>query len=159
MTMTSEARKQQTESGRAESTARGLVQIIPLLDRWVQMTLVQNEETDISLRQLAVLEQIASNGATPGEIARSLSVTPAVITGLIDRLERRGFVRRLDSQFDRRRVHLELTVSGDDARVQANRAIVERMEQQFADLNDNELGAIDDAVALLTRVLLATPSL
>jgi len=157
--MTSEARKQQTESGRAESTARGLVQIIPLLDRWVQMTLVQNEETDISLRQLAVLEQIASNGATPGEIARSLSVTPAVITGLIDRLERRGFVRRLDSQFDRRRVHLELTVSGDDARVQANRAIVERMEQQFADLNDNELGAIDDAVALLTRVLLATPSL
>ena len=159
MTMTSEVRKQQTDSGHAESTARGLVQIIPLLDRWVQMTLVQNEETDISLRQLAVLEQIASNGATPGEIARSLSVTPAVITGLIDRLERRGFVRRLDSQFDRRRVHLELTISGDDARVQANRAIVERMEQQFADLHENELGAIDDAVALLSRVLLATPQI
>jgi DNA-binding MarR family transcriptional regulator len=144
------------ESGRLEETARNLVRAIPLLDRWMQTTLSHTGDSDISLRQLAVLQHIADEAATPGEIARSLNVTPAVITGLIDRLERRGFVRRFDSQFDRRRVHLELTVSGDDARVQANATLSQRMERQLSNLSASELATVDSAIQFLTDTLLTS---
>jgi len=145
------------ESGRTEETARNLVRAIPLLDRWMQTTLTHTPDADISLRQLAVLQHIADDAATPGEIARALNVTPAVITGLIDRLERRGFVRRFDSQFDRRRVHLELTVSGDDARVQANATLAQRMDTQLGDLSDSDLATIDVAIKNLADALLVQP--
>ena len=146
------------ESGRAEETAHNLVRAIPLLDRWMQTTLTHTPDGDISLRQLAVLQHIADDAATPGEIARALNVTPAVITGLIDRLERRGFVRRFDSQFDRRRVHLELTVSGEDARVQANATLTKRMESQLSELSDSELATIDAAVNNLADAILSQTS-
>ena len=142
------------ESGRADETARNLVRAIPLLDRWMQSTLTQTPDADISLRQLAVLQHISEDAATPGEIARALNVTPAVITGLIDRLERRGFVRRFDSQFDRRRVHLELTVSGDDARVQANATLTQRMESQLGGLSEDELATINASINHLSDSIL-----
>ena len=50
--------------------------------------------------------------ATPGEIANWLHMSPAAITGRIDALERRGFVRRLPSPDDRRKVFVELTAEG-----------------------------------------------
>jgi DNA-binding MarR family transcriptional regulator len=50
--------------------------------------------------------------ATPTEIATWLQMSPAAITGRLDALERRGFVRRLPSPDDRRKVIVELTTAG-----------------------------------------------
>lgn len=52
------------------------------------------------------------NRATPSEIAAWLHMSPAAITGRLDALERRGFVRRLPAPGDRRKVIVELTPSG-----------------------------------------------
>ena len=50
--------------------------------------------------------------ASPTEIATWLHMSPAAITGRLDALERRGFVRRLPSPDDRRKVLVELTAAG-----------------------------------------------
>lgn len=50
--------------------------------------------------------------ATPTEIATWLHMSPAAITGRLDALQRRGFVRRLPSPDDRRKVIVELTAAG-----------------------------------------------
>jgi DNA-binding MarR family transcriptional regulator len=50
--------------------------------------------------------------ATPGEIAAWLHMSPSGITGRLDTLERRGFIRRLPSPADRRKVIVELTEEG-----------------------------------------------
>ena len=52
------------------------------------------------------------NRATPTQIATWLHMSPAAITGRIDTLEKRGFVRRLPSPDDRRKVIVELTPAG-----------------------------------------------
>ena len=44
---------------------------------------------------------------TAGELARLTGLTTGAITGVIDRLEKRGFVRRVDDPNDRRRVIIE----------------------------------------------------
>jgi DNA-binding MarR family transcriptional regulator len=51
---------------------------------------------------------------TAGEIAMSTGLTTASVTALVDRLERRSFVRRLPDPTDRRRVLVEVTEQAVD---------------------------------------------
>ncbi|SFE82503.1 DNA-binding transcriptional regulator, MarR family [Actinacidiphila alni] len=63
------------------------------------------------------LHTLAGRGgsAVPSELAADLKMAPASITGRLDALERRGFVRRTPSAADRRRVDVQLTAAGREA--------------------------------------------
>ena len=50
--------------------------------------------------------------ASPGDLARDLDVSGAGITGRLDGLEKRGFVKRTPGTDDRRRVDIEVTKEG-----------------------------------------------
>ncbi|GGO29124.1 MarR family winged helix-turn-helix transcriptional regulator [Micromonospora parathelypteridis] len=50
--------------------------------------------------------------AAPSDLAADLAMAPASITARVDTLLRRGFVRRIPSTVDRRRVDVELTDEG-----------------------------------------------
>lgn len=56
--------------------------------------------SDLECLDLALL----SGGATAGEFAKVTGLTTGAITGVIDRLERAGYVRREKDQADRRKV-------------------------------------------------------
>ena len=73
--------------------------------------------------------------SSPTRLARGLMLSSAGVTSRIDRLERRGFVRRLADPNDRRGVMIELTDAGlevVDAAVAANsvseRQLLERLD-------------------------------
>jgi DNA-binding MarR family transcriptional regulator len=53
--------------------------------------------------------------ATPSAIAAWQQMSPSGITGRLDTLEKRGFIRRLPSPGDRRKVIVELTEDGRQA--------------------------------------------
>lgn len=72
---------------------------------------------------------------SPTHLAKGLMLSSAGVTSRIDRLERRGLVRRLDDPNDRRGVLIELTDAGleiVDAAVAANtaneRQLLERLD-------------------------------
>src|SRR5919108_2660598 len=50
-----------------------------------------------------------SGGLTAGELAAESGLTTGAVTGVIDRLERAGYARRVSDPADRRRVKLEVT--------------------------------------------------
>jgi DNA-binding MarR family transcriptional regulator len=50
-----------------------------------------------------------SGGLTAGELAEEARLTTGAVTGVIDRLERAGYARRIPDPADRRRVKLEVT--------------------------------------------------
>ena len=50
-----------------------------------------------------------SGGLTAGELAKESGLTSGAVTGVIDRLERAGYARRVPDPGDRRRVKLEVT--------------------------------------------------
>lgn len=56
--------------------------------------------TDLECLDLALL----TGGATAGEIAKATGLTTGAITGVIDRLEKAGYVRREKDPTDRRKV-------------------------------------------------------
>src|SRR5215218_3306779 len=50
-----------------------------------------------------------AGGLTAGELAKVTGLTTGAVTGVIDRLERKGLARRVPDSEDRRRVKLEVT--------------------------------------------------
>lgn len=68
-------------------------------------------ETD--LHCLNIIEN--NRGLSAGELAERSGLTPGAITGVIDRLERAGFARRVHDPTDRRRVTVEVTPAFNEA--------------------------------------------
>ena len=62
-------------------------------------------ETD--LHCLNIIEN--AGGVTAGELAAESGLTTGAVTGVIDRLEKKGFARRVSDPADRRRVKVEVT--------------------------------------------------
>jgi hypothetical protein len=74
-------------SHRAQECARQTLRLIPQFSRWVSAQVEQDHiGGDLSLRQLTVLYYIREQTPTLGYIAKQLMVTPAVVTGIVDRL-------------------------------------------------------------------------
>jgi DNA-binding MarR family transcriptional regulator len=64
----------------------------------------------INTTDLLCLDLIEQNGRlTAGRLAELAGLTTGAVTGVIDRLERVGYARRLRDESDRRRVLVELT--------------------------------------------------
>jgi DNA-binding MarR family transcriptional regulator len=62
---------------------------------------------DTDLHCLNIIEN--SGGLAAGELAARSGLTNGAITGVLDRLEKAGFARRVADPVDRRRVNVEVT--------------------------------------------------
>ncbi|KGN38212.1 MarR family winged helix-turn-helix transcriptional regulator [Knoellia subterranea] len=66
----------------------------------------------VNAADLRGLDWLTDQPRTASELARRTGLTPAATTSMIDRLERKGFVRRTSDPGDRRRVLVEMTEEG-----------------------------------------------
>lgn len=68
------------------------------------------EQLGISPTDLRCLDIVQGRGGlTAGELASASGLTTGAVTGVIDRLERSGFARRVRDESDRRKVIVEVT--------------------------------------------------
>lgn len=109
-----------------------------------------SKTTGLTGPQLLILQSIRRSGPIAiGAVARNVNLSQATVTTILDRLEKRGLVRRVRSEQDKRRVNVSLTadgrrvIDGSPTPLQAN--FVER----FKALEDWERGLI---IAALQRV-------
>ena len=97
-----------------------------------------------------MLGQLRDHGATsPSELGDRLIVTSANVTGLLDSLERRGFVRRSANPADRWSLLVAITPTGLEV-VQQVRTVIHRRETAWMSaLSDAELRAY---IGILHRI-------
>ena len=70
-------------------------------------------EHRISGAQHAILAALAEGGIdSAANLCRAMSYDPGAMTRMLDRLEGKGFIRRVPSMYDRRMARLELTDEG-----------------------------------------------
>jgi DNA-binding MarR family transcriptional regulator len=142
-----------SERTTSESVTQSILDIVPRLNRWAEASVARAAgEKRLSLRQLSALTMIESEKTTLGDVARRLMVTPAVVTGLIDRLERRGYVRRINSTDDRRRVLLALTDEGRTAAESVTNLLQREMSAVLAGFSPSELEQLDKSLTRLRPV-------
>jgi DNA-binding MarR family transcriptional regulator len=99
-----------------------------------------------------------------GELAKRVGVTSGAITGVIDRLERDGWVRRVRDPGDRRKVIVEMVPERAAATGHVFAPLVADLEAVNDRFDDDQLAAIldylsacNDAIERSTARLRATP--
>jgi DNA-binding MarR family transcriptional regulator len=107
---------------------------------------------DLSLQQLTVLNLVRTEGVTLAELARRTMVAPTVITGIVDRLERQGFIRREPDTRDRRVNRLVLTEAGNDVGISVERSLCAEVAEQLGEFNEEELRELTRGLELLDRL-------
>ncbi|MFW8628493.1 MarR family winged helix-turn-helix transcriptional regulator [Deinococcus sp. ME38] len=86
-----------------------------LLDEHVRATAPHADLTAATRDLLFTLYRSGNpGGLSPGELATLLAVSPASVTGSLDRLETRGLLRRTPDAQDRRAQRIHLTEAGRD---------------------------------------------
>lgn len=108
------------------------------------------EEGGITFQQymvLSVLGDASDEGLPTLEIASRLVERAPAITGLVDRLERAGLVRRQRSESDRRQIRCVLTEQG--------RELVDRLDSQTAHASAKTIGMLTSHEVGVLRHLLA----
>jgi len=81
------------------------------------------------------------NGQTMSELTQVLSIDNSTLTGLVDRLERAGFVKRNAGRLDRRASHVFITDRGGEEIDYAQDVIRRVNEQIKADFAESEVDA------------------
>jgi DNA-binding MarR family transcriptional regulator len=139
---------------RSRSAAERLLRLLPRFQRWAA-TAVQAGRggEDLSLRQLAVLYLVREGAVFPSELARQLRISPAVVTGLLDRLEQRGYLRRLADPSDRRRLRLALTDAGLAASLAVEWMLSQDIAARLERASIPQIDALEQALDLLALVV------
>lgn len=98
-----------------------------------------------------------SPGMTPGQVAQALHLDPGTITGIVDRLDRAGLVRRAVDPHDGRRSLLALTQQGKQLAARQAGSIEERAAVALATLAPEESQAACRALAAVAAALAEGP--
>jgi DNA-binding MarR family transcriptional regulator len=89
--------------------------------------------------QLVALQELARLGEVPvGLLARQVHVSHPTMTGILDRLERRGLITRVRDERDRRRMNVTATDRGRQILEQAPSPLQDRFRNQFSRLEEWE---------------------
>lgn len=126
-----------TASATATECAMNLVFTADLLQKRIATLLQPLRLTPTSGLALSILAN-AESPLPPNEIADRLIISRATVTGLLDSLERRAYIRRRPHPSDRRMILAEITETGRQA-ASAFRPIVHQQEKEwFGVLDETE---------------------
>lgn len=100
----------------------------------------------LSETEVLALQHLSRDPIGPAEVARRLDVSTAAATGIADRLESRGHVRREPHPVDRRRTVLTITDTG-------RREVADHLVPMFLALDRLDRGLPDAERAAVTAYL------
>jgi DNA-binding MarR family transcriptional regulator len=112
---------------------------------------------DLTLPQFRVLTLLSSSPERASRIAELAAVSRPSLTGILDGLEAKGFIRRQDVAGDRRGVQLEVTPAGRQALAKAEKDAVASLRELLARLEPEGRRAALDGLAALHTALVAKP--
>jgi DNA-binding MarR family transcriptional regulator len=104
--------------------------------------------------QMLCLREVAERGSlTTGDLARAIALSPATLTGILDRLEMRGLVSRERRPEDKRRVLVSLTAMGKEMSQELPSPMQERFGSKLAALPAEEQMVIRRALGKMADMM------
>ena len=108
----------------------------------------------VSASQLNCILALYENGPLPpSRIAREMMVKSSTVTGVVDRLEQKGLVRRSRNSSDRRVINVELTEAGTRLAENAPPPIQQKIIDGLSTLTERQVNRIVKALQMLTSML------
>ena len=145
----------ETTSEARQNLVRDIIyQIRRLMQAGELFTKELNKTYQVSAPQLHCLLALYENGPLPpSQIARHIMVKSSTVTGIIDRLEQKGFVERLRNSPDRRVITIQLTEAGKELAHNAPPPIQHKIVDGIKKLPEGEIKQIILSLSKLTHML------
>jgi len=110
----------------------------------------------ISIPQLLTLKYLKEKPdykTTMRSLREFLSLNASTVTGIVSRLETKGFIARLPDPFDKRSTPIVLTSKGDDLIKKTNLSLHEKISKNLEALNEEEYSAIVESFQTIINFL------
>lgn len=115
-----------------QEVLRSLRRIFHAVDRHSRRLARLHGLTESQALCLNAINRVAE--INPGQLARTISLSPPTVTGILDRLERRGLIQRGRTARDKRQVVVCLTESGRSLLASSPPPLQERFTRRLAAL-------------------------
>lgn len=136
------------------TTGAALAETLVRVSRVVQAVFADvARQNDLTPQQTQLLCILHNGPVGMGELGRLLHLEKSSLTGLIDRVERRGLVARVRDENDRRALRVAVTDEGSRLGMRTHNQVTERLQALTAALIDDD---VRRAAELLETLLLAT---
>ena len=104
--------------------------------------------------QMLCLREISTRGSlTTGALALAVALSPATLTGILDRLEVRGLVSRERRPEDKRRVLVSLTAVGKQMSQELPSPLQDRFGERLTELSADEQATIRIALHSIAKMM------
>jgi len=101
---------------------------------------------NISFPQFFLLTYLSSEDyLTMSDIAKKMGHSTAAATGLVDRLEKLGYVERVHAAEDRRKIMVRITHKGTELVALMRKEIAANLAEVMADMDEEESETVDHA--------------
>jgi DNA-binding MarR family transcriptional regulator len=114
------------------------------------------KEYGVSIPQvlcLSFLHGSPNYQATQGEIRAFLNLNSSTVSGIINRLEKKGLLARLPKSGDKRVVNIALTSAGDKLFGTIPSLLHEQLSERLQKLEQSELDKVEESLETLVRLL------
>ena len=110
--------------------------------------------TDVQFNILMILKEHGSAGLSQQELSEHLIVTKSNVVGLIDRLERSGFVKRMSHPSDRRFNQIVLTPLGRKLELKIEQSYFTEVDKMMNALSNSQKTAVIQAMERIRQYII-----
>jgi DNA-binding MarR family transcriptional regulator len=146
-----------------DDLSRSADQILRALRSIMQSITIHSKQlyrdAGLTLPQMLCLRAIASSEdeeITAAQVSRQVHLSPATVTGIVDRLERSGFVERERRSRDRRKICLNLTPRGEERLQTMNPSLQDRFLRRLMNIDESEQAQILNALRRIEELMEAS---
>ncbi len=114
------------------------------------------KEYGVSIPQVLCLSFLYTSvnyKSTQGEIRKFLSLNSSTVSGIINRLEKKGYLARLPKSGDKRVVNIALTSSGDKLLSTIPSLLHDQLSEKLQKLDQAKLESIEESLNTLVTLL------
>ena len=114
------------------------------------------KEYGVSIPQILCLNFLQSSGnfqSTQNEIRKFLNLNSSTVSGIINRLEKKGLLARLPKSGDKRVHNIALTSAGDKLLTRIPSLLHEQLSKNLINLNEDQLIEIEKSLDSLIAML------
>ena len=139
---------------KVDEVLTSLRRVIRAIDLHSQQLVKTASVTGPQLRLL----QLMNEGGHPtiSDLAKSMSLSQATVTTIIDRLEKRGLIERIRSIYDKRKVHPRLTEHGSGILAKTPAVLQDNFVRKFDGLQSWEQHMIISSIQRIAEMMDAT---
>jgi DNA-binding MarR family transcriptional regulator len=132
-------------TGRGELIAELNMSLREVRDQLMHVTSAVGGQVGLGPTEIGLIDLIARTApVTPGHLATMTGLNPATITGVLDRLEEGGWIRRERDAVDRRRVFIHPNAERAQQLGPKFGVMLKRMSDIYAGYSDKELRTLLD---------------